>query len=304
MSSVRSGQARTVLVAGHESDGGAALAPIADTLGAVVTTSGRPLNDVVTALLTEGEDRVVVVPMTWGRDPVMVADTAKTLRWISATTGAGRVAQSADFGTVDHLVAWLRRAAERVSTRPGTTLVVTAPSGDPFDDADLHRVAHLVRTHGAGVPVEVACVAEPGDLVEAVRRARLLGADHVVVVPAGFARTPPAGLPEDASFFGPLLSQEAVLEVVRRRVAAAEHDLQHGDDGIAAGLLADHGHGYAHSHAFEDAGAEHQHGHAHPHAHPHAHSHTHVQADGTSHRHAHPPSPPHREEAGATGSHG
>ncbi|MBC2933075.1 cobalamin biosynthesis protein CbiX [Nocardioides sp. zg-1228] len=290
MSSVMSGRTRTVLVAGHESDGGAALAPIADTLGAVVTTSGRPLHDVVTALLTEGEGRVVVVPMTWGRDPVMVADTAKTLRWISATAGAGRVAQSADFGTVDHLVAWLRRAAERVSTRPGTTLVVTAPSGDPFDDADLHRVAHLARTHGAGVPVEVACVAEPGDLAEVVRRARLLGADRVVVVPAGFARTPPAGLPEDASFFGPLLSEEAVLEVIRRRVAAAEHDLRHGHDGIAAGLLADHGHGYAHSHAFEHGGEGDSHGHSHGHS------------DGATHRHSHPPSPPDLEAVGAAGS--
>lgn len=263
------GRATTILVGGHESAGGGDLVALLDALpGAIVTPPGRALHDVVAGLLASGEGSAVVLPMTWGRDPGMVADSAKTLSWLARGGGAGRVALCADFGTADHLVSWLRRAATHTARdRPGAGLVLAAPAGNPFDDADLHRLAHLVRTHGAGVAVEVACLAAPADLADAVRRARLLGSDDVVVVPAGFARTAPVGLPTPhASFFGPLLSVQAVLDVVRRRVRDAEHDLGHGRDGIATGLLADHGHGYAHSHALEgDAG----HAHAHPHAHPH-----------------------------------
>ncbi|QMW66084.1 cobalamin biosynthesis protein CbiX [Mumia sp. ZJ1417] len=263
------GAVTTVLVGGHESAQGSDLVSLLDALpGAVVTPPGRALRDAVTTHLAADEARVAVLPMTWGRDPVMVADAAKTLSWIAASAGAGRVALCPSFGTIDHMVAWLRRAATETARQcHGSGMLVTAPSSNPFDDAELHRIAHLVRTHGAGVQVEVACVAATADLAHAVDRARLLGSDDVVVVPAGFARTAPAGLPsEHATFFGPLLSERAVLDVIRRRVGAAQHDLSHGLDGIAAGLLADHGHGYAHSHAFEvDAG-----GHSHPHPRHHA----------------------------------
>ncbi|MEK8225317.1 hypothetical protein NKG05_03060 [Oerskovia sp. M15] len=95
-----------------------------------------------------------------------------------------------DFGALDHLISWLRRAAtETAERRPGSAIVITARSSNPFDDAELHRVAHLVRTHGAGNAVEVACVEKDVDVVDAVRRARLMGSEDAVVVPAGFART-------------------------------------------------------------------------------------------------------------------
>lgn len=257
----------TVLVGGHESAYGTDLVPLLDMLpGAVITPAGRPLHDAVTGLRGDGRRPVMVLPMTWGRDPVMVAETAKTLRWSAAGGGGGRVALCTEFGTADHLIAWLRRAAvDTARQRPGSGMIVAAPSSNPFDDAELHRIAHLVRTHGAGTQVEVACVGDRGDLTRAIERSRLLGADDVVVVPAGFSRTAPAGLPSDqASFFGPLLSEQAIVDVIRRRVAAAQHDLGHGRDGIADGLLADHGHGYAHSHGFEDTGPRR---HSHPHAH-------------------------------------
>ena len=260
----------TVLVGGHESAYGSDLLPLLDLLpDAVVTRAGRALHNTVATSLAAGET-VVVVTMTWGRDPVMVADVAKTLSWLASDAG-GRLALAPSFGTVDHLVAWLRRAArETARQRPEAGVLVTAPSSNPFDDAELHRIAHLVRTHGAGVQVEVACVAEPSDLGRAVERALLLGSDDVVVVPAGFGKAPPPGLPgEHATVFGPLLSEAAVLDIVRRRVSEAQHELGHGRDGIAAGLLADHGHGYAHSHAFEDGAAPGHGGHVHPHVHPH-----------------------------------
>ncbi|NPC96662.1 cobalamin biosynthesis protein CbiX [Nocardioides sp. zg-DK7169] len=254
----------TVLVGGHESADGADLVPLLDALPhAVVSPSGRALQDALGALLAAGGS-AVVLPMTWGRDPSTVAETAKTLSWLASRGGAGRLSLCADFGTPDHLVSWLRRAATQTAAgRPGAGVVIAAAASNPFDDADLHRVAHLVRSHGAGVEVEVACLVDPGpDLARAVRRAQLLGSDDVVVVPAGFARNAPGGLPPaHASFFGPLLSERAVLDIVRRRVSEAQHAMSHGDDGIAAGLMADHGHGYAHSHDGEGGG----HAHAHPH---------------------------------------
>ena len=55
-------------------------------------------------------------------------------------------------------------------------------------------------------------------------------------------------------------------------LAVAVHGpLAHGDDGIDAGLLADHGHGYAHSHGV--GGDDHGHTHGHDHGHGHTHSH-------------------------------
>ncbi|QCB93768.1 sirohydrochlorin chelatase [Cellulomonas shaoxiangyii] len=293
-----SGGARAVLVGGHESRNGADLQPLLrDLPGAVVTASGRPLHDVVTTLLAADDAPVAVLPMTWGRDPRLVADSARTLHWLARGPGAGRIALCAPFGTADHLVALLRRAATETAARhPGAAVVVSAPTGGPFDDAELHRVAHLVRTHGAGPDVEVACVAAPADLARAVHRARALGAPEVVVVPAGFATSDPlADALDDATSYGPLVAGPAVARIVRERVAAAEHALQHGDDGVADGLLADHDHGYAHSHAGvpgggghpheHGPGAPHEHGHAHPHAHPHAHHEDGTRTPGLVHSH-------------------
>ncbi|MCD4533630.1 hypothetical protein LRP67_06000 [Nocardioides sp. cx-169] len=257
---------------GHESANGADLLPLLQALpSALVTRPGRALHDAVVTELAAGGSVVAVLPMTWGRDPGMVADTAKTLRWLAGGAGAGRLALCADFGTQDHLVTWLRRAAiETARDRPGAGLLLAAAAANPFDDADLHRVAHLVGAHGAGVPVEPACLSNAADLASAVQRARLLGSDEVIVVPAGFARFAPVALPAGrVSFFGPLLSPQAVVDVVGRRTREACHDLAHGDDGITAGLLADHGHGYAHPNAREGEVA-----HAPPHP-PAAHSHSH-----------------------------
>ncbi|SDC14355.1 hypothetical protein SAMN05216410_1265 [Sanguibacter gelidistatuariae] len=266
---------RIVLVAGHEAGGGADLDDYAAALtGAVVTGAGRQLHNVVTSILGVAGTRVVVVPMTFGRNPTMVADAAKTLRWLADGDGRGRVALAASFGTLDHLTAWLRKAAnETVARSPGAAVVLAARRANPFDDAELHRVAHLVRTHGAGNEVEVSCTNTGAAVAGTLERLRLLGWDEAVIVPAGFARTYDAelsGALGGARFYGPLMSENAVLNVITDRVRAADHDLSHGRDGIAAGLEADHGHGYAHSHAFELDAATAGHAHPHPHAAPHA----------------------------------
>jgi sirohydrochlorin cobaltochelatase len=274
---------RVVLVGGHESDGGADLVRYEELVPRTVAVRpGRWLHDVAMAALDAGET-VVAVPMTFGRDPTMVADTARTLRWVTERWG-GAVALAAPFGVADHLTARLRAAAGAVHARdPGAALVVSARAGDPFDDAELHRIAHLVRVHGAGVEVAVATIDRDAAVAGVLDRLRRLGFDRSVVVPAGFA----AGLDVDPAdpactgmaHAGPLMGDGAVARIVTERVDAALHDLQQGRDGIAAGLGADHDHGYAHSHP----GPE-------PHPHPHDHQ---------SHPHSHDPQGRNRWPAGS-----
>lgn len=213
-----------------------------------VVAPGRQLQQAVIDALIE-QPVVVVVPMTFGRDPAMVADTAKTLRWL-APSHPGRVALAAPFGTADHLVALLRGAARRArEADPDAGLIVAAPASNPFDDAELHRLAHLVRVHGAGIPVEVALLDDDADVVVAHDRLRRLGVPSSVVVPAGFGCGP---VPVDVaglSAHGPLLGEAAIARIIGSRADEARHVLlDHGDDGIAAGLDADHDHGYAHTH--------------------------------------------------------
>lgn len=274
-----------VLVGGHESGNGADLAFVPDLMpGVHISPAGRPLHNLLTQLLArsgEGSRPVVVLPMTFGRNPTLVADTAKTLRWLGTGGSAPRLALSDPFGTADHLTAWLRTAAIEVRRRdPEAAMLVTADAANPFDDADLHRISHLVRTHGAGIPVETAAVGSIEELRDAVQRLRLLGSTHTFVVPAGFRRTAtvcmtPFGTRgfSGVEFYGALLSEQAVLRVINERIRDTLHALSHGRTGVEAGLQADHGHGYAHSHAFEESG-----GHSHPHVsgmsagHQHSHS--------------------------------
>ncbi len=269
---------RTILVGGHESADGADLVRFETVIdGCLVARPGRQFHNQVSEALTAGET-VVVVPMTFGRNPTMVADTAKTLRWLGAKH-PGRLALSAPFGTIDHLTAWLRNAANAARAQdPETGIVVVARRSNPFDEAELHRVAYLVATHGTADEVFPAIVDDMRGLAPVIDRLHRLGIERAVVVPAGFAAIEGERFGEGAlvgaRFFGPIMSDGAVARTVRTRVTDALTGLAGGHDGIAAGLDADHGHGYAHSHAFDKSA-----GHGHPH--PHAHSH----ADGTTHSH-------------------
>ena len=263
----------TILVGGHESADGADLVRLEAALGgARAARPGRQFHNLVSEALAGG-GAVVVVPMTFGRDPTMVADTAKTLSWLGAKH-PGRLALAAPFGTIDHLTARLRTAANAVrADDPDAALVVVADRSNPFDEAELHRVAYLVATHGAADEI-LPAIGDDG-VAAVLARLRRLGVERSALIPAGFAATSgqDLGTPalSGARFAGPLMTDGALVRVVRARIAAALDDLAGGDDGIAAGLDADHGHGYAHSHAFEGN----------------AHSHSHSHADGTTHTHDH-----------------
>ncbi|MDG4860477.1 cobalamin biosynthesis protein CbiX, partial [Streptomyces sp. T-3] len=207
------------------------------------------LLDAVSEALSTGEGPVCVVPMTLGRDPKLIADTARALHWLAEGAGAGRLVLSEPFGTKDHLTGWLRAAAGKAATAgvPRTAILVTAPAAGPFEDADLFRVARLVRQYGHHRLVEVAFAGGDPDLAEGAERCRMLGAERVVMIPAAFG-TSGADQVAGAEDGGPLLSASAIDGVIAARTAEALHRLAHGDNGIAAGRDAEHGHGYAHSH--------------------------------------------------------
>lgn len=271
---------RVLLVGGHESADGADLTRYAlEIEGAIAANPGRAFHNTVSAALAEGQT-VVVVPMTFGRNPTMVADTAKTLKWLAAKH-PGRLALAAPFGQADHLTAWLRTAANNAKAQDeASALLIFAPSSNPFDEAELHRIAYLVGTHGALDEVGVAIVDDGAGLAKSVERLRRLGAQRIVTVPAGFADGLPQidGLAADVEFAGALMSDASVLRVIRTRVRDALAALVDGHDGIDDGLMADHGHGYAHSHAFEQSQDGHTHshdGHTHTHSHTPAHAHSH-----------------------------
>lgn len=243
-----------VLVGGHESDHGRDLPDLPGEWPRVhVVPPGRPLVRAVRAALAAQPGTVCLVPMTLGRDPHLVAESARAARWVAGEHDEpARLLVTEPFGTTDHLVGWLRAASGRAGP-PDTAMVITAAGAGPFDDAELHRVAALVRHFGRRRLVEVDLSGQEG-----VRRCRLLGAGSVAVVHAGFgaARLLAA---RGALDLGPLLSAASVAEVVRSRVATATRAVvAQGDDGIARALVADHERGFAHSHA-----TGHGHGHGH-----------------------------------------
>ncbi len=263
MATERSNRAEAiVLVGGHESRDGRALAALAvwpELLGQPplrVTAAGRPLAAAIGQTAGTRGFRggpIVVVPMTFGRDPRLVADTARTVRWVARNRTTGAIVLAEPFGTSDHLVSWLRAASRRHDD--DTAILIVAAAADPFDDAELHRIAALVRVFGTHRLVEVALLT-PGDhaLQEGLERCRKLGADRVAVVPAGF------GIPTGAT--APLLAPVAVAGVISARVAQACRRLaEGGEDGVGAALAADHHHGFAHAH---DHDHDHDgHGHTH-----------------------------------------
>ncbi|MEV7353397.1 cobalamin biosynthesis protein CbiX [Kitasatospora sp. NPDC091276] len=274
--------ATVVLAGGHESDGGRDLAALVEREPAVhaAAAAGRALGEAVRSALAATDGPVCVVPMTLGRDPKLVADTARALRWLAAGEGRGRLALTGAFGGKDHLVGWLRAAAS-AAPGPDGAVLVTAPAAGPFEDADLFRIARLVRQYGHHRWVEVAFAGGDPDLAEGAERCRLLGAREVTAVPASFGPALRTGLP-GVRDGGPLLRPSAIAGVVAARTAAALHLLGHGEDGILAGLDAEHGHGYAHSHG---PGGDHSHGHGH--GGDHSHGHGPGATDGHTHGHTH-----------------
>lgn len=281
---------RVVAVRGHEAGDGEALKDLAGP-DVLVVPGGRELIRALAHLGRSGE-QACVVPMTLGRDPELVADTARTLR--ALPPGPAAVTLLAEpFASAQHLTGWLRAAANR--TPRTSALLVTAPTGGLFDDAELYRIARLVHGYGGHPLVEVALTGGHPDPVEGVRRCGLLGASQVTLLPAAFHLPEVPVVPGIAvASAGPAVSRAALARILTERVADARRrwtDLR--DDGVAVGLTAADDHGHSHTHP---PGEEHHHGSTH--AHPDSHSHAHAHPDSHPHSHAHPH--PHLHGAGQT----
>ncbi|WP_129262058.1 cobalamin biosynthesis protein CbiX [Streptomyces sp. M3] len=276
---------RVVAVYGHEAGDGEALRDLAGP-EVLVVPGGRQLIRALAGLKRSGEE-ACVVPMTLGRDPELVADTARTLRALPAGQTSGTLLAE-PFGTARHLIAWLRAAAGR--TPATSALLVTAPTGGLYDDAELHRIARLVHGYGSHRLVEVALTGGDPDLAEGVRRCGLLGASRVTLLPAAFQLPEVPGVPGvEVTSAGPTVSRAALARVLAERVADAGLRWSRGrDDGIATGLTAADDHGHSHTHP---PGEGHDHGHPHPHppgeGHDHGHSHPHPHDQPHDHPHGH-----------------
>lgn len=250
---------RVVLAAGAEARG-------LPDLGIPVAAPGRELERAL-AQVAAGElegakpAEVVVVPMSFGREPTLTADCSRTLSaYRAAATRADsrplRVALSAPLGTSGDLIAHLRSAMRRAGSSEG--VLVVSPSIDPFADAELFRIARLARQYGTPELVEVAFDGgtEPDPTLAAgLERCRLLGSTRPALIPAHLGPAPvvaPATGDRLPGAGGYLCSPAVLRSLIATRVAAASHLLAHGDDGIGAGAHAEDGHGYAHSHTDAD----------------------------------------------------
>ncbi|EYT58785.1 cobalamin biosynthesis protein CbiX [Dietzia sp. UCD-THP] len=235
-------------------------------LGIPSAAPGRELHDLVTAELETGA-LVVVVPMTFGRAPAMIADCSRTLRDVRGRTGGARVALAAPLGDATMLVTRLRAAIRRheLGDAAADSVLVVSPAIDPFADAELFRLARLARQYGRPGLVEVAFHGgtEPDpDLAGGLARLDALGSGRPMVVSATLAPAPATGrgLPGEGEY---LMGPAVVRSIIDTRVREAVHRLDHGAggpgaagstgaDGIDAALDAEDGHGYAHSHVAAD----------------------------------------------------
>ncbi|WP_194921550.1 sirohydrochlorin chelatase [Catenulispora rubra] len=240
-------RAAVVIVGGHEGGAEVAVEPLVEQGPLLRASSAGELLERAVRQALDGTDLpVCVVPMTLGRDPQLVADTARTLTWLSRGAVAGRVMLAEPFGNATLLTGWLRVAVARVvdpADSPNLAVLLTAKAANSFDDAELFRIAHLVKTRDDLPWVEVALRGGEPDVAEGVERCRQLGARQVVVVPADFGPATDAPIAEVVDG-GPLLMPSEVSGMLATRIAASLLKLSRGDDGIAAGLDADHQHGH------------------------------------------------------------
>ena len=239
-------RAAVVIVGGHEDGARVAVDSLVEYGPLMRAAAPQQLEETVRQALDSSDLPVCVVPMTLGRDPRLVADTARTLTSLTRGAAARRVVLAEPFGNATLLTGWLRVAVAGVARQYGGTdlaMLLTANAANRFDDAELFRIAHLVKVQD-GVPwLEVAFNGGDPDLAEGVDRCVRLGARRVAMVPSDFEPVTDTPMP-GVIVGGPLLAPTAISGMLATRVAGAMLKLSRGDDGIAAGLDADHGHGH------------------------------------------------------------
>ena len=240
-------RAAVIIVGGHEGGAGVAVDPLVEHAPLLRASSARQqLDGAVNQALDNTDLPVCVVPMTLGRDPRLVADCARTLTFLTGGAADGRIMLAEPFGNATLLTGWLRVAvASAVNQYDGKDLgvLLTANAANRFDDAELFRIARLVQVQEGAPLVEVAFRGGEPDVAAGVERCERLGARQVAVISADFGPATDTPLPGVVDS-GLLLAPSTVAGMIATRVAGAMFKLSHGDDGIAAGLDADHIHGH------------------------------------------------------------
>lgn len=240
-------EATVVIVGGHEGGARTPLTPLSEHETLLRAASAEEhLTETVRQALDRFDLPVCVVPMTMGRDPRLVATSARTLMALTGGTAAGRIMLADAFGSAILLTGWLRVAANKAATSLGVenlAVLLVANAANPFDDAELFRIARLVKVQDDIPWVEVSFHGGDPDLAGGLERCERLGAGQVVTIPADFGTTGAGQMPGVVDN-GPLLQPSTISGLLATRVTAAIHKLSRGDDGIVAGLDADHDHGH------------------------------------------------------------
>ncbi|MFI6290163.1 hypothetical protein ACIBEJ_01185 [Nonomuraea sp. NPDC050790] len=171
--------------------------------------------------------------MTLGRDPGLPVAAAQTLRWAGRGRAAGELLLAAPLANTGHLVGWIRAAitSARLAAPAASAVLLVAPAMGPEADAELFRIARLVRQYTPVRWVEVALSGGDPGVDEGVERCRLLGAEEVLLVPASFVPVPARPGTRTA---GPLLGRASLTTLIHRRATEAEHRWSaHRDDGLS-----------------------------------------------------------------------
>lgn len=240
----------TVLYAGAEVPTPAALQ---DATGVPVVTGPRDLARHAEQARTQ-DVPLVVVPAGTGRALTSVTQAAQALQW--AQRSGTQVVLGPSLIDATRAIAEMRRHLRAAATSHDGVLF-RANTVDPFADAELMRRVRLAQQFSEDLLVEVAFDGSWPSPATARERLGLLGGTSVAEIRADLGAD--GGIP--------LFRPSSLATAVQRASHTALHLLRdHHDDGIAAGLLADHATGFAHSHGDED-------GHAHSHAHSHPHHH-------------------------------
>ncbi|MFD9945446.1 sirohydrochlorin chelatase [Nonomuraea sp. NPDC059023] len=223
-----------LLAAGAESLGGRCLPTLLGPDALRICAVDRELRSAIS------RRPAVVVPMTLGRDPDLSPVAAQALRWAARGRAEGELLLARPLAGTGHLVGWLRAALVHARLTAASAVLLVAPAIGPEPDAELFKIARLVRQFTPVRWVEVALSGGDPDVDESVERCRLLGAEEVVLVPASFV---PAPARPGTRTAGPLLGRASLITLIHRRATEAEHRWSgHRDDGLAEPMPHTHTH--------------------------------------------------------------
>lgn len=247
--------------------------------------TGSPVVANARELAAVDAQHLVIVPASTSRDLTATTQAAQALQWMKKHDPDRTLLLAEPLSGDTYAIAQMRHHLRKLAGEADAVIFISA-TVDPFADAELFRRVRLARQFSEDLEVEIAfddVAAAPNSawpmLGDAEERLRKLGCRHIRKVRADLYSDP------EGQQVG-LFKETALRAAVVASVEKARHRAAHGEDGIEAGLLADHGAGFAHSHGDEEGEG---HSHAHPHGHHHSYgAHSHGQHSHThSHHHHH-----------------